>query len=119
MYSDMPLMMGAVEKAKISSTNTPITFDFFVRRLFAALLGWYPVFAITSRTRCRFSAVTGFVPLITYDTVADDTPACFAISLIVIENHHLMYYIYVSKRLIITIIHNIKTNVNTFFKKMQ
>src|SRR5258708_2335377 len=64
----------------MSVTRIPITLVRWLRRLCATMLDSYPSSSITACTRARVSAATPYRPLITFDTVAMDTPAPAATS---------------------------------------
>lgn len=53
-------------------------------KLLATELGLKLLLSITSKTRFLISSLTGFESFKTLETVAFDTPACLAISLMVI-----------------------------------
>ena len=57
-----------------------MTFVRWLRRLRATRLDSYPSSSMTRCTRCDVACATPYRPLITFDTVATDTPAVRATS---------------------------------------
>ena len=72
----------------ISGTMAPIIFDDCLYSALASSFGRNPVSSMAASTRLRFSSFTFAVPFITRDTVAGDTPAIRATSLILVTFHY-------------------------------
>lgn len=80
-----PLMSGIVNTPSRSSVTSPSVRVLFVLRLLAMLLGWYPSLVTARRTRFCASPLTWRALLSTLETVAGETPASLATSLMVMR----------------------------------
>src|SRR5690606_32523479 len=69
----------------MEGTSPPITYDFLVDSARATLLGRYWSSSMAERTRWRKRSLTGLESLMTAETVATETPALAATSLIVVR----------------------------------
>ena len=80
--SSAPLTISGYIWFDISGTNIPTVLVLCVFKLLATILGLYPSFFIASKTFFLVSSFTTSMSFNTLETVAIDTPASLATSLI-------------------------------------